>query len=107
MKKSNLLSVLPAMFIVLLGCGGTPEPQGDAVAHLEVSNPSTFARPDTLVSLSLNELGVTAGPLQVWEGDAPRPTQLLDDLHNLVDASCTDRMAARFQTAECRDWDAA
>jgi hypothetical protein len=27
----------------------------------------------------LNELGVTAGPLQVWEGDAARPTQLVDD----------------------------
>ncbi len=76
MKKSHLLS---ALFTVLLGCNGTQEPQGDAVAHLEVSNPSAFARPDTLVSLSLNELGVTAGPLQVWEGDAARPTQLMDD----------------------------
>jgi len=76
MRKSYLLSPL---FIVLLACGGAPEPQGDAVARLEISNPSAFARPDTLVSLSLNELGVTAGPLQVWEGDAARPTQLLDD----------------------------
>jgi rhamnogalacturonyl hydrolase YesR len=49
------------------------------VAGLEVSNPSAFARPDTFISLSLNELGVTAGPLQVWEGDTARPTQLVDD----------------------------
>ena len=49
------------------------------VAKVEVSNPSTFPRPDTLVRLSLAELGVTAGPLQVWEGDAARPSQLLDD----------------------------
>lgn len=53
----------------------TPE----AVAGLEVSNPSAFARPDTLISLSLNQLGVTAGPLQVWEGDSAQPTQLVDD----------------------------
>ncbi len=50
-----------------------------AVARLEVGNPSKFARPDTLVRLSFDQLGVTAGPLQVWEGDAARPTQLLDD----------------------------
>ncbi|MGH7339561.1 MAG: DUF4861 family protein, partial [Candidatus Rokuibacteriota bacterium] len=29
--------------------------------------------------LSLDQLGVTGGPLQVWEGNAARPTQLLDD----------------------------
>jgi hypothetical protein len=52
-----------------------PEP----VAGLEVSNPSEFARPDTLISLSLNQLGVSAGPLQVWMGDSPQPTQLVDD----------------------------
>lgn len=64
--------------MVVLGCGAADT--GDqGVARLEVSNPSAFARPDTLVSLSLNELGVTAGPLQVWEGDATRPTQLVDD----------------------------
>jgi rhamnogalacturonyl hydrolase YesR len=71
------------VLLVLLGCGRAPEPVADAaaqaVAHLEVSNPSEFARPDTLVGLSLNELGVTEGPLQVWEGDEPRPTQLVDD----------------------------
>jgi len=27
----------------------------------------------------LDELGVTAGPLQVWEGEVARPTQLVDD----------------------------
>ena len=74
MRKSLLLSVL---FLVLLGCDRAPEPQ--AATRLEVSNPSAFARPDTLISLSLNELGMTAGPLQVWEGDAARPTQLIDD----------------------------
>ena len=79
----RLSYLLPALFLVLLGCGSAPEPPPDAaadsIARLEVSNPSPFARPDTLVNLSLNELGVTAGPLQVWEGDAARPTQLLDD----------------------------
>src|SRR6185436_13129664 len=50
-----------------------------AVAQIEVSNPSAFARPDTLVRLSLEQLGVTGGPLQVWEGNTARPTQLLDD----------------------------
>mgnify|MGYP001813791708 FL=1 len=50
-----------------------------AVAGLVMSNPSEFARPDTLTSLSLNELGVAGGPLQVWEGDTARPTQLVDD----------------------------
>jgi len=52
-----------------------PEP----VAGLEISNPSDFPRPDTLVSLTLNQLGVSAGPLQVWEGDRAQATQLLDD----------------------------
>jgi len=85
MKKSFLLSVLSLVLLglVLLACGNAPEPAAgsgdDEVAALEVSNPSAFARPDTLVDLTLNELGVTAGPLQVWEGDAPRPTQLVDD----------------------------
>ncbi len=56
--------------------------EAGTIARLEVSNPSAFARPDTLVRLSLDELGVTGGPLQVWEGNAAntaRPTQLLDD----------------------------
>jgi unsaturated rhamnogalacturonyl hydrolase len=53
--------------------------EAGTIARLEVSNPSAFPRPDTLVRLSLGELGVTGGPLQVWEGDAAKPTQLLDD----------------------------
>ncbi len=57
----------------------SPCEQPAPVATLEVSNPSEFARPDTLVSLTLNELGVSAGPLQVWEGDTALPTQLVDD----------------------------
>ncbi len=79
MRLSHPLFALFAAFLVLLGCDSAPEPQNDAVARLDVSNPSAFARPDTLVSLTLNELGVTAGPLQVWEGDSARPTQLVDD----------------------------
>src|SRR6185436_7591198 len=54
-------------------------PASPAVAQIEVSNPSAFARPDTLVRLSFEQLGVTGGPLQVWEGNTARPTQLLDD----------------------------
>jgi rhamnogalacturonyl hydrolase YesR len=55
-----------------------PVAQPQAVARLEVSNPSKLARPDTLVRLSFDQLGVTVGPLQVWEGSVARPTQLLD-----------------------------
>ena len=50
-----------------------------AVAELEVGNPSAFARPDTLVRLSLESLGTTEGPFQVWEGETARPTQLIDE----------------------------
>jgi len=49
------------------------------VAELEVSNPSEFARPDTLLSFSLKQLGVTSGPLQAWQGDKAQVTQLVDD----------------------------
>ena len=87
MKTSALFWVLP---LFLLACKDatdtaemTPalqaEVAAEAVALLEVSNPSTFARPDTLISLSLNELGVTTGPLQVWQGATALPTQLVDD----------------------------
>jgi unsaturated rhamnogalacturonyl hydrolase len=76
-------ALLPALLVVLLGCGGAPGSQPgagtDAVARLEVANPSAFPCPDTLVSLTLNELGVTVGPLQTWEGETARPTQLVDD----------------------------
>ena len=87
MKTSNLYWVLP---FVLLGCKDTTqtaetvtvapvETVTDLVASVQVSNPSTFARPDTLISLSLNELGVTNGPLQVWQGDTAQASQLVDD----------------------------
>src|SRR5688500_5807762 len=81
--RAPLASLLP-LLLVNVGCAGAPAAAGTAaelrvLAHLEVSNPSTFPRPDTLVHLSLDELGVTGGPLQVWEGSAARPTQLLDD----------------------------
>jgi len=49
------------------------------VARLEVSNPSDFARADTLLSFSLNELGVTDGPLQVWRGETAQANQMVDD----------------------------
>ncbi len=68
--------------LLLAGHLGIAAADAQAIATLEVSNPSAFARPDTLVRLSLEELGVTGGPLQVWEGTAAnttRPTQLLDD----------------------------
>lgn len=91
MKKAHFLFALP---FVLLACGNATdtaeaatatiaptqrtEAKPASVALLEVSNPSEFARPDTLVTLSLNELGVSEGPLQVWEGDTAQPTQLVD-----------------------------
>lgn len=75
--------VVWASLLVLAGCGAGPgeplDPGREPVASLEVSNPSELARPDTLVSLSVDELGVTGGPLEVWEGEAARPTQLVDD----------------------------
>jgi len=92
MKKANLLFALP---FLLAACDGAPEKSEVApaaaapaaqpvespekVAGVEVSNPSAFARPDTLLSLTLNELGVSTGPLQVWEGSTAQPTQLVDD----------------------------
>ena len=51
----------------------------EIIAGLQVSNPGDFARPDTLLSFSLGELGVTDGPLQVWQGDQAQATQLVDD----------------------------
>ncbi|MCW8926178.1 MAG: DUF4861 domain-containing protein, partial [Xanthomonadales bacterium] len=87
MKASGVFWVLP---FLLLGC--KPAEQSTAtqalptaweaariIATIEVSNPSEFARLDTLISLSLNELGVTGGPMQVWAGDDAQPTQLVDD----------------------------
>lgn len=87
MKKASFVYMLP---FVLLACDGEPAKTESApapvaveqpapVASLEVSNPSEFARPDTLVSLTLNELGVASGPLQAWEGTTAQPTQLVDD----------------------------
>ena len=75
-----LLLLLPA----LSGFAGAvaaapPAAAPRPVAHLEVSNPSAFPRPDTVVHLTLSQLGVMNGPLTVWEGAAARPTQLLDD----------------------------
>lgn len=74
----------PLLFLLFqLGCGSAQQPekkaQPEVVAHLEVANPSDFARPDTLVRLSLEALGVAGPPLQVWEGDAARTTQLIDE----------------------------
>jgi rhamnogalacturonyl hydrolase YesR len=92
MKK---LTALFALILVLPGCDSATQPPAPAppsqneetrevvvpevVATLEVSNPSEFARPDTLLSFSLDELGVTNGPLQAWQGDTVQATQLLDD----------------------------
>lgn len=85
--------LVPAAALLLCGCAGAQRPapasvaaaptpaaaEPAALARVELANPSTFARPDTLAIFSLAELGVTAGPLQVWAGGSARPTQLLDD----------------------------
>lgn len=80
--KQSLLSALLLLLAVppapAAEAAKTAADPAEPVARLEVANPSTFARPDTLVRLTFAELGVTEGPLQVWEGAAPRPTQLLD-----------------------------
>lgn len=82
--KALLVLSTPLLLAVSLEATGAdaakePATPPQAVARLEVANPSKFARPDTLVRLSFAQLGVTDGPLQVWEGNAARPTQLLDD----------------------------
>jgi rhamnogalacturonyl hydrolase YesR len=80
--RAPLPLFLPLLALVHLGCDRGYEAEASEsrpIAHLEVGNPSLFPRPDTLVRLSLEQLGVTGGPLQVWEGNAARPTQLLDD----------------------------
>jgi len=111
--------LVPVLLLALSGCGSpsdtarqTGELPAGAVARLEVSNPSTFARPDTLVDLSLNELGVTAGPLQVWEGEKARPTQLVDDdgdgrADRLVFLADLDAGAAHTYFIDGREADAA
>jgi unsaturated rhamnogalacturonyl hydrolase len=77
-RLSLLATVLLALATTVPASATSPvEPP--RVGELEVSNPSGFARPDTLVRLSFAQLGVTTGPLEVWEGGAPRPTQLLDE----------------------------
>ena len=71
----------PALLLLLLAgpaAAGAPAANPAEVARVEVANASTFARPDTLVRLPFEALGVGGGPLQVWEGERPRPTQLLD-----------------------------
>ena len=88
-------AILLCILLTLAACDPAPEapatvstPQieiaspiiiSEAVAELEVSNPSAFARPDTLLSFSLRELGVADGPLQVWQGEQAQATQLVDD----------------------------
>ncbi|HBL26435.1 MAG TPA: DNA-directed RNA polymerase subunit alpha [Acidobacteria bacterium] len=74
--RSPLFLSLPLLLLAPCAAASASEP--GTLARIEVSNPSGIARPDTLVRLSFEQLGVTAGPLQVWEGDAARPTQLLD-----------------------------
>jgi len=94
MNTAHFFWLLP---LTLLACNDTTQPPAvtsppqtevvseqeehvaDLVASLEVSNPSRFDRPDTLISFSLNELGVASGPLQVWKGETAQPSQLLDD----------------------------
>ncbi len=48
------------------------------IARIRVSNPSEFARPDTLVKLSLNDIGATGSEVQAWLDRSPVPTQMLD-----------------------------
>lgn len=72
-------SIVLSLPLLLLASAAAAASEAQAIARVEVSNPSAFARPDTLVRLSFEQLGVTAGPLQVWEGNTARPTQILDD----------------------------
>lgn len=76
--KASFLPVLLLLVFAQTATATTPVATPEAIAQLEVANPSTFPRPDTLVRLSLQELGVAAGPLQVWEDEKARPTQLID-----------------------------
>jgi uncharacterized lipoprotein NlpE involved in copper resistance len=81
MKKIFALTVVS---LALLGCDNVAETPAapsatEIVATLEVSNSGQIASQDTLLSFSLNELGVTDGPLQVWRGDEAQASQLVDD----------------------------
>ena len=83
MKKFFALAVVS---VLLWACekatetpAATSATQTEVVATLEIANPSEFSRPDTLLSFSLTELGVTGGPLQVWRGDTAQASQLVDD----------------------------
>jgi rhamnogalacturonyl hydrolase YesR len=94
-KSLKIRSAALAILLVVSGCDGVTEPPAapsepravesrasavsGVVATLKVANPSGFARPDTLLSFSLTELGVTNGPLQAWQGDRAQATQLVDD----------------------------
>lgn len=84
-RPTSPFAFVVALVVAPVGCADAPPPAAPgpepstAVAELEAANPSAFARPDTLISFTLDELGVTDGPLQVWEDAHPRPTQLLDD----------------------------
>ena len=94
-KTMKNLPALLALLLALPGCDSaqepaaavsTPQPEvprvadvAEVVAELEVSNPGEFPRPDSLLSFSLNELGVSGGPLQVWQRGRAQPTQLVDD----------------------------
>lgn len=79
--KTKLLLALLLLLLAQPGFGDPPKEPGDTevIARVEVANPSTFARPDTLVRISFEALGVSAGPLQVWEDKKPQLTQLIDE----------------------------
>jgi rhamnogalacturonyl hydrolase YesR len=86
MQKSTAVI---AILLALSGCDGAVEAPRtgqtaenhapEVIAELEVTNPGNSPRPDTLLSFSLNELGVSEGPLQAWQGESAQPTQLVDD----------------------------
>jgi rhamnogalacturonyl hydrolase YesR len=81
MRTSGVVFAFPLLLAPAAGFDASGAAGGrlESIAGIEVANPSSFARPDSLISLSLAGLGVTDGPLQVWEGERARPTQLLDD----------------------------
>lgn len=58
-----------------------PTPTASAsLATLTVTNPSAFARPDSPVTVTFTDLGITGipGALSVWAGSKEIPSQLID-----------------------------
>ncbi|WP_337841399.1 glycoside hydrolase family 88 protein [Rheinheimera sp.] len=82
--------------------GAAPQPA--ALATVQVQNPSSFARPDQLISLALSDLGLKERPVasSLWSGGTELPTQWLDtDLDGQADQLL---VLSQLAAAEHQQW---